>query len=338
MGLLRLCAASASVLGAMVPLPASCASRDEWPTAEALRALAPTDLEEVRRWVETFNITGAEDARLLIHVVTESLQSPECLADFDLKGELETRCPQLMYKVGIQRMHRESYYDAAEELFNHSRNFTYAGRQWISWKDPFQTPTVYVPDLEASPFHDCNRFPIALFLRENIDLLRKEFAEGPAEELMESSYPYLGPRGLWRRLFLFQNKTWSQEACDAIPTICAGLKQRIPTVDNASYVVANNEMAILFKLYPDSWVPPHSGASNTQINIHMSLWGETELRVRDTWQKMESGDVVCFDDSYLHEVYNRGEKERVAIVIRVMHPGMHSRDEVPPPGRVSAEL
>merc|ERR1719487_1937833 len=161
MGLLRLCAASAAlgVLAGALPagaLPAGpCASRAEWPAAEALRALAQSDLEEVRRWVEEFNITGAEDAKLLIHVVTESLQSPECLADFDLKGELETRCPQLMYKVGIQRMHRESYYDAAEELFNHSRNLTYAGRQWISWTDPFQTPTVYVPDLEASPFHDC---------------------------------------------------------------------------------------------------------------------------------------------------------------------------------------
>jgi hypothetical protein len=339
MGLLRLYAASASVVGAGLVLPAACATRDEWPTAEALRQMRQEDLEDVRHWAETFNITGPEDAKLLIHVVTESLQSPECLADFDLKGELETRCPQLMYKVGIQRMHRESYYEAAEELFNHSRNFTYAGRQWISWRDPFQTPTVYVPDLEALPYHDCNRFPIASFLKENIDLLRKEFAEGPADELMESSYPYLGPRGLWRRLFLFQNKTWEQGACDAIPTICAGLKSRIPTVDStSSYVVNNNEMAILFKLYPDSWVPPHSGASNTQINIHMSLWGSTELRVRDTWQKMEAGDVVCFDDSYLHEVYNRGDKERVAIVIRVMHPGMKAKHEASDPGRVSAEL
>jgi len=288
--------------------------------------------------VETFNITGAEDAKLLIHVVTESLMSPECLADFDLKGELETRCPQLMYKVGIQRMHRESYYEGAEELFYHARNLTYGGRQWISWKDPFQTPTVYVPNLEASPFHDCGRFPIATYLKENIDTLRKEFATGPADELMESSYPYLGPRGLWRRLFIFQNKTWTPEACDSIPTICAGLKTRIPTVDNDQYVVANNEMAILFKLYPDSWVPPHSGASNTQINIHMSLWGKTELRVRDTWQKMEPGDVVCFDDSYLHEVYNRDEQERVAIVIRVMHPGMKAGADDPAVGRVGAEL
>jgi hypothetical protein len=338
MGLLRLCAASGAVLGAAVTLPDSCATRDEWPAAEALRALTSADLEEVRHWVETFNVTGMEDAKMVIHVVTESLQSPECLADFDTKGELEIRCPQLMYKVGIQRMHRESYYEAAEELFNHSRNLTYGGRQWISWTDPFQTPTVYVPDLEASPFHDCGRFPIAAFLRENLDTLRREFADGPGEELMEASYPYLGPTGTWRRLFIFQNKTWTQEACDAIPKICAGLKTRIPTVDNNAYVVDNNEMAILFKLYPESWVPPHSGASNTQINIHMSLWGSTELRVRDTWKKMEAGDIVCFDDSYLHEVYNRGEKERVAIVVRVMHPGMKTKMDETESGRVSAEL
>ena len=67
------------------------------------------------------------------------------------------------------------------------------------------------------------------------------------------------------------------------------------------YTVANNEMAIWFKLHAGSWVPPHSGACNTQINIHMSLWGETDLRVRDTWHKMGPGDLVCFDDSYLHE-------------------------------------
>ena len=77
----------------------------------------------------------------------------------------------------------------------------------------------------------------------------------------------------------------------------------------------------------------------TEIYVEGQLrWGETELRVRDTWQKMSAGDVVCFDDSYLHEVYNRGERERVAIVVRVMHPGMMARANDPGIGRVSAEL
>jgi len=143
-----------------------------------------------------------------------------------------------------------------------------------------------------------------------------------ADELMEASYPYLGPRGSWQRQFIFENRTWREEACNASPKLCADLKEQIPTRKNLAYTVANNEMAIWFKLHAGSWVPPHSGACNTQINIHMSLWGETDLRVRDTWHKMGPGDLVCFDDSYLHEVENFGDQDRVAIVVRVMHPDM----------------
>lgn len=314
--------AAEMVLPSGLVLPAACHGRSEWPSAASLNALNAADHAEVRHWVEEFNVTSEEDAGLVVHVVRETVRSDRCLRDFVTKAPYEIRCPQLLYKVGIQRLHREGHYPAADRLFNDAQSLRYRGRRWIEWRDPFQTPTVYVPDLPATPFHDCAKFPTADYLRSSLEELRRQYLEGATKELMEASYPYLGPTGSWRRVFVFENRTWNAAACDAAPGVCSDLKQRIPTRPGFPFTVVNNEMAIWFKLSSGSWVPPHSGACNTQINIHMSLWGNTELRVRDEWRQMKAGDLVCFDDSYLHEVHNRGAEDRVAIVVRVMHPDM----------------
>jgi aspartyl/asparaginyl beta-hydroxylase (cupin superfamily) len=322
LALLAARATGGTVLPSGMVLPAVCADRSDWPSAEGLNALTVGDMVAVRTWVEQLNVTSVEDAELVEHVVQEAVRSQQCLRDFVTKAAYDTRCPQLLYKVGIQRLHRAGHYPIAERLFRDAQTLRYEGRTWIEWEDPFQTPTVYVPGLPARPFHDCSKFPIAEYLRTHFEEVKAEYLEGGAEELMEASYPYLGPRGAWQRQFIFENRTWREEACAASPKLCADLKEQIPTRKNLAYTVANNEMAIWFKLHAGSWVPPHSGACNTQINIHMSLWGETDLRVRDTWHKMGPGDLVCFDDSYLHEVENFGDQDRVAIVVRVMHPDM----------------
>jgi hypothetical protein len=328
--------AAEMVLPSGLVLPAACHGRSEWPAAAALNALSDGDISEVRHWVESFNVTSEEDAELIVHVVRETVRSDQCLRDFVTKPAFTVRCPQLLYKVGIQRLHREGQYPAAGRLFSDAQELTYGGRRWIMWTDEFQTPTVYVPELPATPFHDCSKFPIADYLRSNLEELRREYLEGATHELMEASYPYLGPTGKWRRVFLFENRTWNAAACDAAPRVCADLKARLPSRPGFPFTVVNNEMAIWFKLTAGSWVPPHSGACNTQINIHMSLWGKTELRVRDTWHQMAAGDLVCFDDSYLHEVHNRGEEDRVAIVVRVMHPDM--TEEMDEPGHLLPEI
>merc|ERR1719331_2811213 len=149
------------VLPSGLILPAACHGRAEWPAAADLNALSEAEIGEVdgagvqtvRGWVETFNVTSEEDADLVVHVVRETVRSDRCLRDFVTKPAFALRCPQLIYKVGIQRLHREGQYPAAGRLFSDAQELSYRGRRWIAWTDQFQTPTVYVPELPATPFH-----------------------------------------------------------------------------------------------------------------------------------------------------------------------------------------
>lgn len=318
--------AAAMTLQSGAELPAACAGRVDWPSESSLSQLPREDMQAVWEWIEQYKIRTDEDVELLVYVVNTVARAEECVRDFDSRTAFEARCPQMMYKVGIQRLHREKNFAAAERLFLHARALRYRGRQWIFWEDPFQTPTVFVRDLPnpTSPFFDCSMFPVVEQMRKNFASWGKEALT--ANEFLHLSYPYLGPEGTWLRTPLYENKTWYEDVCASVPSICNGLKELLPTT-STPYVVPNNEMAILFMLGNGSWVPPHSGASNTQINVHMSFRGVTELRVRDEWQTMHAGDILCFDDSFLHEVWNKGDEDRWALVVRVMHPAMtHDQD------------
>jgi beta-hydroxylase len=99
------------------------------------------------------------------------------------------------------------------------------------------------------------------------------------------------------------------ENCGQCPRTAALLDQ-LPGLQNAWFSI----------LAPGYHIPPHRGPSRAVIRCHLGLripaareqcWIRVD-RERATWQ---AGELMCFDDTYEHEVHNDTEETRVVLFI-----------------------
>lgn len=78
------------------------------------------------------------------------------------------------------------------------------------------------------------------------------------------------------------------------------------------------------KLTPRSHIPPHCGPSNSRIRLHLGIQADdaSVLRVGNETRRWEVGKCLIFDDSYEHEVWNKGESDRIVLILDFWHPEM----------------
>ena len=83
-----------------------------------------------------------------------------------------------------------------------------------------------------------------------------------------------------------------------------------------------NQVAI-FKMGPQTKLAPHAGAANYRLYCHLGLivpegpW----LRVgQGSARKPKEGKTICFDDSFVHEAGNTGDKDRYVLMFSWWHP------------------
>ncbi|EOD14965.1 hypothetical protein EMIHUDRAFT_61840 [Emiliania huxleyi CCMP1516] len=68
---------------------------------------------------------------------------------------------------------------------------------------------------------------------------------------------------------------------------------------------------------------PHCGSTNARLTAHLPLIvpDGCEIRVGDEVRHPRVGELLIFDDSYEHEVWNRHPTDvRVVLLIRFWHP------------------
>lgn len=283
---------------------------------------------------------------------------PDCVAELDVLGELETRCTQKWYKIAIQKMFSVGDAAGAERMWRRARRLRRNGRKQsgigtshetpesastvpvlahgelpaendaaIPWPSAKETPTIWVRGLHGGPFWDCHSaWPFVRTLEAQAGQILEEARR--AAPRLTAAYPYLFARGSWKNIFLYRGRAWNTEVCAEMPHTCNLLIPEIPTNPTIPFVVKNNEEIVLFRSEPGAVVGPHSGATNNQVNIHLTLTGGTGvfLRVGEEQRELRDGKAVCFKDSFLHSlehICNDSEEacaERLSIVIRVTHP------------------
>ena len=73
---------------------------------------------------------------------------------------------------------------------------------------------------------------------------------------------------------------------------------------------------------PNSHLKPHCSVDNLRLRCHLAIEipEECAIRVGDEIRGWEAGKALLFDDSFEHEVWNRGSSDRVVMIVDFWHP------------------
>jgi len=245
---------------------------------------------------------------------------PACLAELTSKSEAETRCSQKLYKVAISTLVGAKDRKLADDMWQRATSIEGAT---IAWPSAIETPTLWVRGLRQAEVWDCSSWSFVRALEDSSAEILEELRN--ASSHMGAAYSYLSQSGLWQNMFPFRQGSWNADMCKLLPTTCGLLMPELPTLPDVPFQTPNNEEVVIFRSEANTHVGEHCGATNNQVNIHLTLTGGegTLLQVGDGVHELHDGRALCFQDSYSHSLEHRGDSERISLVVRVMHPDMH---------------
>lgn len=123
-----------------------------------------------------------------------------------------------------------------------------------------------------------------------------------------------GADGCWNAFVLRHNAGWEALNTGRFPVTTAILEQ-----------IAGLRAALFSVLAPGTRIPPHRGANNGVLRVHLGVQVPGELgrcaldvgRARVSW---EEGRAFAFDDTYVHSATNDTDAERVVLMLEVDRP------------------
>ena len=82
------------------------------------------------------------------------------------------------------------------------------------------------------------------------------------------------------------------------------------------------------RLTPGTHIPAHCGATNTQLTCHFGVIVPrgVALRVANETREQPEGRCIVFDDSFEHEVWNRGDSNRYNVFMQFWHPDLSDEE------------
>jgi aspartate beta-hydroxylase len=227
----------------------------------------------------------------------------------------------------------------AEALTRVERALTGYLREWDSTPaDPRQRPKFFFfPGLPNSPYHDPALQPwasqlIEAFPRIRADALRVLDEDRrlpnfiPADARVEDYVSGAGAAPSWEAFFFYRRGTRfaaNHERCPATSAVLESIEL---------CRIADQAPEILFSiLKPGSHINPHHGVSNVRLVMHLplSVPHSCALNLVDHgehhWQE---GRLVMFDDTYLHEAWNRSEETRIVLLMDCWNPHLTEAEKI----------
>ncbi len=196
----------------------------------------------------------------------------------------------------------------------------------VRFRTPKQEPGIfYMPDLEARTITPCEQLAWAAELESRTAEVRDEFLEVFRSGAEMSPYVEQGALSpIWRELRGRQDWSAFHLYKAAQETPFAKLFPRtLKALDAADVVrIDGNPMELFFsRLRPGAHIPPHCGAANNRITIHLPLIvpGECSIRIGDEIHEWREGELFAFDDSFEHEAWNRASSDRVVLIFESHH-------------------
>jgi aspartate beta-hydroxylase len=225
----------------------------------------------------------------------------------------------------LRRIHGEAALDRIERAVSGYLRLTE-----LTPPDPMQRPRfLYIPGLPTSPYLDTSLQPWTPQLRNAFPAVRAEAAslltEGrDLEEFINVQGEdhignYLGGlRPSWDAFFFYRRGQRYDENHRRCPRTSALLE----SIDLTRIPGQTPEICFSV-LAPDTHILPHHGVTNARTVMHLPLIVPPNCALnlvdRGTHHWIE-GEPVMFDDTFLHEAWNRSESVRVILLMDCWNP------------------
>lgn len=206
----------------------------------------------------------------------------------------------------------------------------YLGEIAVQTRHPRQKALVlYIPDLPDEPFMDPQLQPWAGTLQRAFPAIRQEalamLARGAGFEDFVKPKPgdsmerfLAGKAPAWEAMFFYRHGVRYDETHALCPHTSAALESI------ELFRVPGQAPEILFSvLKPGTHILPHHGICNARSVMHLPLLVPPgcALNLVDVGQRSwQEGELGLFDDTYLHEAWNRSDSIRVILLMDCWNP------------------
>ncbi|MFG2043713.1 aspartyl/asparaginyl beta-hydroxylase domain-containing protein [Dactylosporangium sp. NPDC048998] len=182
-----------------------------------------------------------------------------------------------------------------------------------------QEPTrLFFPGISALPWHETANLPWVAEIESSFEQIRAEFLALRAEQARFAPYEDLYTKELgwqgWDTYQLYRNGSWRDEARRRCPATYAAVERTPHGPRDGMFTILN----------PGVHITPHTGGVNLLLTAHLPLVVPPgcAIKVADAERTWEPGNVILFDDSFIHEAWNRGTEQRAVLLWDVWHPDL----------------
>jgi aspartate beta-hydroxylase len=198
--------------------------------------------------------------------------------------------------------------------------------------DPRQRPKfLFFPDIPCPPYHDPYLQPWASKLQGAWHVLREDalrvldedkqlpnFIDIPDGAPADAVLTGDGPRPAWEAFFFYRHG----KRYDANHVRCPRTSEVLESIELCR--IADEAPEILFSvLTPGTHIQPHYGVTNTRLVMHLPLVVPPDCAlnlVNAGEHHWKEGELVMFDDTFLHEAWNRSSSTRIILLMDCWNP------------------
>lgn len=184
--------------------------------------------------------------------------------------------------------------------------------------DPARCPDYPLfPGLRSQPFWDEHGFPGAARLRDGWREAREDWLALDPQAMVRYVPPVM--RNTWRVQMLSYMGVDLEPFTRQCPRIHALLRE-VPGLCSG-YPWADNVLSVHVAR---SHLLPHCSVDTLRVRCHLGLEipGDCAIRVGGEVRGWSEGGTLLFDDSFEHEVWNRGDGTRAILIVDFWHPGL----------------
>ncbi len=229
---------------------------------------------------------------------------------------------RLFKKLKDRGHHPDVDYAKAEGLLE-----SFLKRETKDFKTGQQPTHALCPGIQAKPFWQNHDAPLidqlSSDLKARLGVCQQEYQaasakkEGSLTQSINTGEQFL-EKDLWLNYKLGQLGNYSDEAKELFPQTIAMLEKYQSRIFSAEFIVMES----------DTTLPPHTDATNAYLVAHLGLDVPANCGVQVDKHIVDfaEGDVIFFDQSYVHSAWNKGDRTRTNLLITFFHPDISDKE------------